>query len=71
VYEQGLEGCVEEKPGTWDAYQEELSYFLGCIRTGTYPETCTPESSRDSLCTALRCVISAREQRVFEREEIL
>ena len=71
VYEQGREGPVEGKPGTWDAYQEELSYFLGCIRTETAPETCTPASSRDALCAALSCVTSAREQRTVLREEIL
>lgn len=71
IYEQGRDDPLEEKTGTWDAYQEELSYFLGCIRTGTTPEMCTSESSRDSLIAVLRCVASAREQRAFTREEIL
>lgn len=34
-------------------YREEIAYFVGCLRDGRAPETCTPFSTRESIRIAL------------------
>jgi hypothetical protein len=43
------EGRAAEYDGRFDAYYNEIAYFLECVERGVAPAECPPESARDSI----------------------
>lgn len=60
VYPADGEGFEPELPQD-DGYYREICYFIDCIQHGRKPETCTPESARDTIAIALAEQASADE----------
>jgi outer membrane protein assembly factor BamB len=60
VYPADGEGFEPELPRD-DGYYREICYFIDCIQHGRRPETCTPESARDTIAIALAEQASADE----------
>lgn len=52
VYPAESEGFSPELPVD-EGYYREIRYFINCIREGNPVETCTPESTRDTISIAL------------------
>lgn len=46
-----------------DAYYNELSYFIDCVRNGERPERCTPEGAKESVLLVLKEADSAQANR--------
>ncbi|MBU0754438.1 MAG: Gfo/Idh/MocA family oxidoreductase, partial [Planctomycetes bacterium] len=54
----------------WDAYEEELRYFLGCILNDRKPELCLPSDSRTALLLALKAREAALEGTILTRGDL-
>lgn len=71
IYEKGKDNPVPAEVPPWDAYQEELRYFLACVRTRTEPELCSPSSSRDALALVLTGMESAQTRKTVPGDKLL
>jgi predicted dehydrogenase len=51
VYEnpRSVEGHAAEYDARFDAYYNEIAYFIECVQMGVPPAECPPESARDSI----------------------
>lgn len=54
---------VTEYGTTDDAYYNEIEYFIGCVKTRTYPVRCKPEDAKASVLLALKEAESAKKNR--------
>jgi predicted dehydrogenase len=59
-YEMGSQEPVPVAAPPWDAYEEELRYFMGCILTEQEPELCPPTASKEALGLALEGMETAK-----------
>ncbi|MHC4943128.1 MAG: Gfo/Idh/MocA family protein [Planctomycetota bacterium] len=71
AYEPGKSEPSHEEVPPWDAYTEELRYFLGCIKTGSEPDLCPPQSSRAALALTLKGIESIKTDKIFTRNELM
>jgi predicted dehydrogenase len=55
VYEPGKSYALDAKPG--DAYENQASYFIDCVRNGQMPTAGTPAQAR----LAVQCAEAARQ----------
>jgi predicted dehydrogenase len=70
-FETGKSEPTHEQVPPWDAYAEEMRYFLGCITTGSEPDLCLPQSSRASLALTLKGIESIKQDKIFTRNELM
>lgn len=70
VYVTGKKNSKTEAVPPWDAYEEEIRYFLSCIQTGTAPELCKPGDARTALALAYKTLEAARSGKAVNGEDL-